>query len=350
MSRPIGVIVIAVFELLGSALTLLMGILMVAMVVFAPTPNQPEFPFPPTFLKAIMALVSLMYLLPAIWGIASGIGLFRSKNWARISTIVFSVLLLLMGGFSALTFLLVPIFPSRVGTGTIDPAVMSAMRFGIAVFWTGLLGIGVWWLVYLTRPKVREHFVPPVAMLAGAAPLSPVNVIQSYEAQSASVMARKPERPLSFTILAWLLLVGCLFAPLSVVLHAPAVFLTRVLTGWPATLCNMVLTAVLLYIGIGLLRLKPLARSVAVGYFVFTFINAAVFFLAPSRSGRLQYLMDQQQAMFPFFAILQKQFQPQIDYRPFIFLGACSGLIFTAIVLYFLITRKEAFEAAARAV
>jgi hypothetical protein len=327
-----------------------MGVLMVVMAVVAPMPSQPGFPLPHAAFRGILALGSLLYLLPAIWGIASGIGLFRMKNWARISTIVFSVLLILMGGFDFLMSLFIPFFPTRGATpNPVDPAIMSAIRIGMAGFWVGLMGIGIWWLVYLTRQGVKQQFVPVSAMpTASAMPLS-ADQLQQYQGQPAPIAPSKPERPLSFTILAWFLLVCCLFVPLSVALHAPGMFLTKVLTGWPATIYNLTLAAVLLYIGIGLLRFKPLARSVAVGYFVFAFVNSAAFLLAPGRHARLQYLLEQQQAMMPWFAIWQNQFQPQIDLVPLLTFSACAGLIPIAVILYFLITRKQAFEMAARA-
>src|SRR5262249_60830903 len=56
----------------------------------------------PQVFRAILVLGTLMYLLLAIWGLASRIGLFRLRNWARNSTIVFSALFILMGGFGGL--------------------------------------------------------------------------------------------------------------------------------------------------------------------------------------------------------------------------------------------------------
>jgi hypothetical protein len=142
MNRSVGVTVIAVLALLGSGLTLLMGILMAVVMAVAPVPTQPEFPASPAFLKVMLLAASLVYVLPAVWGILTGIGLLRLKNWARISIIVFSVLLTLMGGFTALTALLIPFFP--IPTGTVDTSVMAVMRVSMGVFCLAQLGIGIW--------------------------------------------------------------------------------------------------------------------------------------------------------------------------------------------------------------
>ena len=156
------------------------------------------------------------------------------------------------------------------------------------------------------------------------------------------------QRPLSFTIIAGLLLIGALFLPLNLLMHPPAIFLTRVVTGWPATLYYVVLTALNGYIGIGLLRFKPVARKIAVGYFVAVFINSAIFYLAPGGRARLQGLMDAQQEMFPWLRAWQGNPQFQIDLTPMLWFGGAVGLAFVLVPLYFLITRKRRFEEAAK--
>jgi hypothetical protein len=340
MNRSAGVVVIAVISLLGSALVFLMGVLMLVLAFVMPIPSQGDAQIPAGFGKAIFILGSLVYLLPAIWGIASGIGLWGMKNWARISTIVFSVLLLLMGGFDFVVFLLIPVFPTSTASGgAIDPAIMSAMRFGMAGFSLAICCLGIWWLVYLTRASVKQQFIP---------------IPSSYPVQDSALFPRpnaqsKPQRPLSFTVLAWFLLVCCLFFPLSMLMHAPAVFLTKIVTGWPASIYALAMTAACFYIGIGLLRFQLTARLVAIGYFAFAVINSAVFFLAPGRSARVQALLDRQQEMFPWMQSMQGAFRPRLNMAPMIILGSGMGLIFTAVVLYFLITRKQAFETAAAA-
>jgi hypothetical protein len=98
---------------------------MAVVMAVAPLPTQPELPWSPAFFSAIVLAASLVYILPATWGMLTSVGLLRLKNWARISIIVFSVLLILMGSFSALTALLIPFFP--VPNGTLDSSVMVVM-------------------------------------------------------------------------------------------------------------------------------------------------------------------------------------------------------------------------------
>jgi hypothetical protein len=213
----------------------------------------------------------------------------------------------------------------------------------MGVFWLAQLAVGIWWLVFFNRANVKRQFT------ASGSPLPPpvpeIFAVQLSE-RPLSATERRPQRPLSLTIIAWFLLVGCLFVPLSIALRAPAFVLTKVVTGRPAELYYLVVVALQLYIGIGLLRLKPLARTVGVGYFSFALLNAAVFYLAPGSRARLQALMDYQFALFPWMRTWLRQWEVQFNPMPSLYVGACMGLILVAVPLYFLITRKQAFEKA----
>ena len=337
---------IAVLALVGSSFTLLMGFLIAAVMVFVPLPAQPDMPVPPAALKGIMALSSLFYILPAIWGIASGIGLLRLRNWARVSAIVFAVLLILISAFSGLMLLVMPAFPTPSGS---DAAIMASVRVAIGLFWLGLLGVGVWWLVFLNRAGVKAQFVKPASLLVSTQ--SPPPVPGAYaQAESALIVAVGPERPLSLTIIAWIVLLGCAFIPFSLAMRAPMFLLTKVITGWGAAAYCLVALAVQLYVGIGLLRLKPLARQVGVWYYIALMVNALVFYFVPGGKARFAAFFEAQEKMFPWMSWMRHQPGFVFDPLPFMYFGACVGIIVMAIPIYFLITRKAAFEKAAASV
>jgi len=346
MRRSIGVTVIAVLSLLGSLFALLMGAFVAALPFFSSKFGSKDSPFSPGFFKLMMLLAALMYLLPAIWGIATSVGLFRLKEWARISIIVFSVLLILMSGFSALMFLVVPFPPPQ--NQAVDANVASGVRIFMTSFAAGMAGIGIWWLVFFTRAKVKQQFVPPQPLVAGATVGTP-HLPQDSPLPTSAPTA--PGRPLSLTVIAWLLLAGCMFLPISIFLRYPAAVFTKVLTGWPATLYYVAMVIVQLYVGIGLLRLKPLARSLGVFYYAFFFVNMAVFYLAPGGRSRMLDLMQKSLPSFPWMQAerWQNQILPQFNTTPFLVMGACLGLLGVLIPLYFLVTRKQAFERAATA-
>jgi hypothetical protein len=343
MKRSVGVTVIAILSLIGSALMFVMGILLLVVMALAPASRSNSFPGSPMLFRIILVFAALAYMLPAIWGILTGIGLWRLKNWARLSIIVFAVLLSIMGGFTGLVTLIVP-FPIVPNSG-VDPAAMDGVRIVMGVFWLAQLGIGIWWLVFFNRPKVKEQFAKPAPDPAAASALPAGQLAQNMAASS--VVPGAAERPLSITILAWLLLAGGLFIPLCIFLRAPAVLFTKLLTGWPATTFFLGFAVMQLCIGIGLLRLKPAARTAAIIYFAFGAVNMAVFYFAPGGHTRLLALMDSEQLMFPWMRMFQSQPQFLFDPTPFFLIGAVAGTVGAAIPIYFLITRKLAFEKAA---
>jgi len=208
------------------------------------------------------------------------------------------------------------------------------------------VGIGAWWLVFFTRAKVKQQFVP-VGPLGADAVQEAGSLLPGSSAPICAPTV--PARPLSLTVIAWFLLVGCLFVPLSILLKYPAPFFTKVLTSWLAALYYLTVEVVQLYAGIGLLRLRPLARRVAVGYYAFFFVNMAVFYLAPGGRSRMLDMMQTSQSMFPWMRTQPWQGwdATQLFSTRFLVVTACFGLLWILLPLYFLITRKQAFERAA---
>jgi hypothetical protein len=346
MKRSIGVTVIAILSLLGSVLTLLIGVLMGWVMFRAPVASPNQFPGSPAFLKAMMLVGVLVYVVPAIWGICTSIGLFRLKDWARISMIAFAVLLILMGGFGILMSLVIPL-PTPPNLPS-DKSIEVGVRLSMGVFSAALLGLGIWWVAFFSRKKVRQQFVGLRAGIADGAP--PQGLDSLTLPPPMETMPSTPRRPLSITILAWLLLAGCAMIPLNVLLRAPAVLFTKVVTGYPASVYYIALAGLQLYIGIGLLRLRPAARVVCIWYLAYGFVNAAVFYLAPGGHARMLALIEKQQSVFPWIPPGQNQFLQQVDLTPLLIVGACVGLAVLAVPLYFLITRRQAFETAGTAV
>ncbi|HWZ83290.1 MAG TPA: hypothetical protein VNW47_11725 [Terriglobales bacterium] len=338
MKRSVGVTTIAILDLLGSAVMLLMAAFMMVIPFLVPMFKTSQFPGSPTAFKSLMLISALIYVLPAAWGIATAIGLFRLKEWARISIIVFSVLLILTGACMGLG--IVVFFTPPAASPAPDPTVMEGVRWFMGGFSFLLLSIGIWWLVFFTRPRVNQQFATVPAAL-GATPSPAILQPGSPIIPVAPPAAR---RPLSITIIAWFLLVGCLFIPLNFFLHTPAILFTKIVTGWAAVLYFVTFAALSLYIGVGLLRLKPSARTVGVTYYGFFIVNLAVFYFAPGASSRMADLMQRSQALFPWAP--QQQSSLLFDPTRLLLMGASIGLISLALPLYFLVTRKQAFEKA----
>lgn len=370
-NRTAGVTTIAILALIGSALLLAMAGLIAVVMIAAPTPPPNDPQLPPTFFKVIRIIAPLIYVLPAVWGIVTAVGLLQLKNWARISTIVFSVLLIVfgtLGMFTSMVFFLKP----PPGNG-LDPKMFAVIGVVTAVFALAQIGVGIWWMVFFNRASVKAQFLPqPYPFPPSAQGTTPYAIDMPYSATppppgpptpaglaSTTDLASAPTppiaapqrttRPLSISIIAWFLLVSCVFAPFSLVLHSPAVLFLTILTGWQAVTFMLVSTGLNIYVGIALLKMKPVGRLVAIGYFIFGLLNVAVFYFAPGRSARFARFMDLQQSMFPWMRSAQANSPFQAGMVPFLLIGVIGGIASCLVLLYFLAAAKPAFDKAAQA-
>jgi len=319
MQRSAGVSAVAIVVLIGSILVNALGLLTAGFALVMP--QLPPRPGRPPMTAGFLLAGSLVYLLPGIWGVVSGIGLWRLRNWARISTIVFAVVAGL-GGLMALglafVFSAMPV-PSSDGLSPEDAARAMAVVRAIALIISAVLaGIAVWWTVLLTRPTV----------------------IQQFTGTADDQVTLNSRRPLSITVVAVLMLIGAPFAVVGMLLRQPVPLFTTVLTGTASVIYAIAIAAALTYCGLGLLRLKPTARTVAIGYFVFGILSTTVFFLAPGRDARLTDLMARQHAVFP---TSPPRTSPVLPTNILMMFGLGGGLVFAALPLYFLVTRRAAF-------
>jgi hypothetical protein len=156
--------------------------------------------------------------------------------------------------------LLIPI-PTTPGA---DANVMTGIRIGLAVFYLFLGAIGIWWLVLFTRPSVKLQF-------SGGRPLTD-----------------EGGRPLSISLIAWLLLLSTVCMPFGLIAGLSTIFLGFVVSGWGARLVYAGYLIVFLYLGVGLLRLRPVARTLTIYYSIFAIANAAFFYVRPGHETQWQ--------------------------------------------------------------
>jgi len=124
------------------------------------------------------------------------------------------------------------------------------------------------------------------------------------------------QRPLSITIIAWLLLIGCVFLAVNLLLKAPMVLFTTMITGWTAAIFCLAYTVANFFVGRGLLRLQPWARHAAIGLYGFGLLNAAVFNFTPGAHARILALIESQSSMFRWEKMLPNQGQFSRGPRP----------------------------------
>ena len=308
MARSLSITFSAGLLLVGGLFILLLGTVFLATALGLP--RDRSFPG----MEYFFFLLPVVMLCLAVWGITTAIELFRLQSWARMSMLVIGGLLAFFGVTSAPFAFLVPYFLPAQGT----PFPMRSIFVSVGVFYAALGALGGWWVYLFTRRSVRDRFVSP----------EPVPV-------------SGPTRPLGITVIALFLLVGGIWFPVFLLMDSPAAFLTVVLTGWKASLVNGLYGALLLSLGVGLLRGIPWSRTLAVYYFAFTVVHMSVFVLFPGSEERWAALMSSQppesQAMMAWMR------------EPLGWAALPTVALTAGIAIWFLVTRKKAFLAYAEA-
>jgi uncharacterized membrane protein (DUF2068 family) len=324
MKRSTGVTVSAILVFLGSGLTLVFGALMAFAIVFMPrTPAQPPF------VRYALAFMIVLYMAFAIWGIASGVGLLLLKRWARISMIVFSCILLF---FTVPALVIVPFLPMPRPPDSAGDIVL-AMKIGMSVFYGIFAAIGGGWLYFFNRKSVKEQFSRPAEVVDSTAPAFP-----------------RVKRPLSISIIGWLLAATSVLALPTPLLGFPMLFMGFLVTGWKVTLFMLTWCIVQGIAGVGLLRLRSWGRTLSICLFSFGLLNVAAMAVRPGAITRLEQMnADMQARMQAKMGLpptgLPTAFPPQFTHV-FMWFGVVFGIGFTALQLWFVITRKDAFTAA----
>jgi hypothetical protein len=325
MKRSAGITISAVLVFIGSGLSLIFGLLMI--FAFAVMPSDAT----PAFTRGAGLILSVFMLGLAGWGIATGVNLLHLREWARISMIVFSGLLLVMAVPGLLMMIIMPLptppVPAVPNGAAIPPLEhwMTAVRIGMAVFYALLALLGGWWVYFFNSRPSKEQF-----RSSGApAPAWMPAVLAPTELPGA------PKRPVSITIIAYLALVGACMFPILNILHMPLTFLGFFFTGGKAALIVIGYMSVQLLMAYGLLKLEPWGRSLAIYYFNFAIFNSIISVILPGAQARYEEATAAMQTSMGL---------PPTPFQFPIWFSLVFSLPLIAIQLWFVVTRKQAFE------
>lgn len=326
MKRPFGVIFSAVLLILGSLFQLLMALCMAfsgaishkqigAGGVAGATAAVPLPGWMPVFMYALC----VFFIGLAAWGMVTAVGLFRLRRWARYSVLVigglvafFSLVILLV----TLLMMLVPLpVPANLDASQAHTALaMTKVVFGVMAFVHGIIcAVGVSWLVYFNRQKVRDAFT------------------------SATGQAWESRRPILISVLAVLNLIGAGCCLLMVFIPLPGALFGWILDGWGKAALYLVFAALTASAGVGLWRLKEWGRLLALGMQAFGLVNTAVYLLRPALM--LRYNVEIQQRLTPMQPQLPERFQTMIYSVSFGF-GVLLCIAIAAILIYY----RKAFQ------
>jgi hypothetical protein len=299
----------AVVVILGSLIALLAGVL-----TFAARAFQASQTASPAFVRTSLALTGVMMLLLSLWGIATAIGLFRLRVWSRTSILIFSGLLTLCCGTTVLIVNVMPM-PGLPADARVHVQ-MSGIMLGISVFYGLLAMLGGFWLYFFNSAKVKAQF----AGVAGG-----------------ELTGTNDARPVSVTIIAAALLFSGVtfvllgFAPL------PATVFGTLVAGWPGHIVNIGLGGVALWLGIGLLRLNPLDRSIAIWILAYFVLNCLLFVVLPGSAQRMNASLMALPAEFR---------QTQVgDYTRMVTVAMLPSALLYVLAVWFLWKNRPAFLA-----
>jgi hypothetical protein len=307
-----GIIAAAVVALLGSVIAILFGGLMalsgLAVLTSASTRSS-EQPLPSVAVIAVMAGVEFAF---GAWGIASAVGLLRLQNWARLSFAIFGGLLAFFSLSSAGGLVLGAIALPSTLPPNVSPGLFRAIVLVFAALSVIGFAIAIWWLVYFNCASVKAHF-------------------------GAEAVAHTPRRfPLAVSIIAWMFIVGGMMTAVQMLFSYPLMLFGIVLRGWAAGLALALFAAISLSAGIGLLKKRVEAHSLAVGYSAFGIVNVLSYLVVPGSFARMQDLVRETQSS-------QAPGLSAADMKPFMVFITLVGLAFTSAVLVLLIRARRPF-------
>lgn len=280
--RPAGVVVAAV--LLGSIALMLsfsaVGVLLTSLLMHTPQLKNGAA------VRVVLAVIGILFAAMAAFDWCVVAGLFRTRNWARISIIVLGILLVLFCcGMLALLLVVIPAAQNHAGA---PPPPLPHAMFAINGVLYGLLAaLGVWWAVYFSLRPVRVFFSER-GKLANDAPMDGSQPLAPPEQCSSDI---GPARVIVL-IYAVQVLFGSLMTLGFTALHLPFFFAGLLLHGEAAFFVYLLFFAIHIFIGIGLFRRLRPAYYVAI---VFQLAGACSFLtlLAPSvRARALLYMQE----------------------------------------------------------
>jgi hypothetical protein len=322
---PGSVTAVGIVAILSSAIVLLGALLTAAAIVFIPVPSNG--PALPDSLRYVTAGIMVFVVGLAVFGVFTGVGLLRLKNWARISALIWAGFAVVFGGLAMVFGFLMPL-PT---TSSEAIQMMPVVRVVVLVFYGVPLGIGIWWLIFLNRRKIADQF-------AGR--------IDTASARAEEFLLEKPIGPLPIMVLAGFQLVSSILTAMLLLLFPlPAILFGYVIHGKTGTLVFLLTCLVSAVIGVGLLKLKPWAYTLGMAWMAFGLISGVASLLSPNYEAVMQEALKSMPFQTPFTNT--HEFFRQI--QPSVFIGLLFPLAILGLLIFYRSRFLEAASAAKKA-
>jgi hypothetical protein len=230
-------------------LSLLHIIFWASLALTARSGDSSEFPY--NYLFAALCIFSAAGLP----GIVVGVGLFRSKNWARVAALVLSVLAGCFSALSVLVLFIVSFGTLSLGLGVEIPQKSDLLRVG--VIYVLIFAIAVWWLIVFSRKSVAAQFSRPGRAKPEDAP-------------------KKSACPPPIALLAWLMIISSALSAASwplILGRIPAMLFTHIFSPGPSRLIWLANILVFAVCGVGLLKLRRSSYDSTIALHLFWLIS-----------------------------------------------------------------------------
>lgn len=300
MKRPIGLILttivlglLALFTLFSGAI-MLFGAVIGRHATLTPTSASGVPPVGANFVLLFSICTFLFMSLVATWAIFTIVGLLRFRNWGRISVLIIGGCLAVLGGLTAAALVISLIVSSTWNQQgnlppNLSPHFAAFIMASIAFFYACLAAVGIWWLVYFNRTKVKAFFVSP----AVNAYSQPAAYRHPIDPTYTPPQLRKPGRfanvPVGIVILACFFLLSTFTCVAIAFAPFPAFLLGFIVSGPAKYAVYLAFAACSGYIGYGLLHLDNRARIATLAFLGFGIVNMASLLLPSGRSHLLLY-------------------------------------------------------------
>ncbi len=304
-----------ILAILGSLLIILS--VAVGLMGLYLTPAQKDVP---VFASSVAAVMFGVMFFVAIFGIFTGIGLLRLKNWARLSALVWAGITVFFCSLGIITILLIP-FPAVPTAPNVN---MAAIKGFVAAFYAAPILIGIWWLILFNKASIKAQFTDAVPLTATDTPTL-------------------PRCPLPVAIIAGFMLFSVLGMFAMPLLHMPIAMILfgHRIRGEFGSFLFASTTVLYLAAAIGLLRLQRWSYPLSLGLYAFWTLSGVTTFLSPRYPQIMTEVFSEMNLPESSTAGLQ-----MVSSRAFALFTLIPTLIVVAILLYY---RKRFWEASAAA-
>jgi hypothetical protein len=337
VGRSVGVTVSAVVVFVGSAFTILCGAALV--LGSLATLHSREALGAAANIPLVLAVEAVFFFGFGGWGVASGVGLLKTKEWGRISLLVYAVMLVFFSVVGAAAMAVVP-FPEDMASDPNLPANFIVMlRVGFVLFFAVFAALGGFWIYFFNTRDVKAQFLALQPVMGYTA----TGAYAGIPGGGVGVVQRA--RPLSITIIAWYLLgtsaLAALFFAVRGVRHPgvgiPMWFLGFALYGRLGASAFVTLTVAHAVGAIGLLRTKMWGLYTTIGTQWLAAMNIVLVVAVPANRAKFAQMVEAASSS-------HSHLQAPLMYPAWI--GMAVTLPITVVILWFLITGREGVVAA----